>query len=36
MKQGLILEQEAEKALIWLSSMSESHWWYIFHKEVKS
>ncbi len=24
------------KTLIWLSSMSESHWWYLFHKEVKS
>ncbi len=24
------------KALIWLSLMSESHWWYLFHKEVKS
>ncbi len=24
------------KALIWMSSMSESHWWYLFHKELKS
>jgi hypothetical protein len=35
-KQGLILEKETEKTLIWLSSMSESHWCYLFHKEVKS
>ncbi len=35
-KQGLILESEAERALIWMSSMSESHWRYLFHKEGKS
>ncbi len=35
-KQGLIQEQDAERALIWMSSMSESHWWSLFHKEVKS
>jgi hypothetical protein len=35
--QGLILEWEAEKALIWMSSMAaESHWWHLFHKKVKS
>jgi hypothetical protein len=35
-KLGLILKYEAEKALVWMSSMSESHWWYLFYKEVKS
>ncbi len=25
-----------KKVLIWMSSMSKSHWWYLFHKEVKS
>ncbi len=35
-KQGLILEKEAVKELIWMSLRSESHWWYLFHKEVKS
>ncbi len=34
-KQGLILELEAEKALIRMSSMPESNWRYLFQKEVK-
>ncbi len=33
---GLILEQEAEKKLFWMSSMLESHLWNLFYKEAKS
>jgi hypothetical protein len=25
-----------KKSLIWMRSMSRSHWWYLFHEEVKS
>ncbi len=35
-KQGLILEQEVEKAHIWMSSMSGTNWCRLFHKDVKS
>ncbi len=28
--------KKLKKALIWLSSTPESHWWYLFHKKVKS
>ncbi len=35
-KKVFILEKEAEKkALIWMSSMSECHWWYLLYKQVK-
>jgi hypothetical protein len=30
------VKKEAEKALVLMSSMSESHWWCLFHKEMKS
>ncbi len=36
-KQGVNPEIRSRKqALIWLSSMSGSHWWYLFYKEVES
>jgi hypothetical protein len=35
-KQGLILKEEAEKALIWSSLMSESHWWNLFCKKWRA
>ncbi len=31
-----ILEKEAEKALVWMNLSTESHWWYLFHKKMKS
>ncbi len=33
---GLILEEEAQKALIWTSLRSESHWCHLFHTEEKN
>jgi hypothetical protein len=35
-KQGLIYSgREAEKTLVIMTLMPESHWWYLFHNEVK-
>ncbi len=33
---GWYCDKKLKKAPIGMSSMSENHWWYLFHKEVKS
>jgi hypothetical protein len=35
MKEGLILEYKLNTALIWWSSIQESHWWDLFHNESR-
>ncbi len=35
-KTGQSIGIRAKKALIWISSMSASHWWYLFHTNVKT